>query len=303
MHDFLSNTGLYEVYKLQEDYKIGNQHYTGIYDFKGETFEYFCELEETKRTFELEIDEATENYYGSERADRIPSDHFIDEKLNFTFKAIGKCRSCKEYHVIFLLNVFSDKPISNIIDNYRNIALEKQNSQSHPDTNIFIQKVGALPQIKVLPNKIITKYFNRETNGWYFKGINALNDNYGIGSFAYFRRIIEHELINIIEDIKSLPDSHSVEIQKLLDKHNENPKVSTIYQNIFEHLPNSLKVLGENPIKLLYNQTSEGLHSLSEKECLEKAKNILKLLDFVIKKINEERSEIKDLKETIKGLK
>jgi hypothetical protein len=53
----------------------------------------------------------------------------------------------------------------------------------------------------------------------------------------------------------------------------------------------------------LYNQTSEGLHSLKESESLEKASKILVLLEFVIKKINEERSEIKDLKDIVKGLK
>lgn len=62
-------------------------------------------------------------------------------------------------------------------------------------------------------------------------------------------------------------------------------------------------MLGDNPIKLLYNQTSNGLHSLTEEECLEKAQKILTLLEFVIKKINEEKSEIKELKDTIKGLK
>ena len=89
----------------------------------------------------------------------------------------------------------------------------------------------------------------------------------------------------------------------MLDKHKETPAVSTIYENIFEYLPHSLKTLGDNPIRLLYNQTSEGLHSLTEDQCLEKAKNVLKLLNFVIKKINEEKSEIRDLRETIKGLK
>ena len=44
----------------------------------------------------------------------------------------------------------------------------------------------------------------------------------------------------------------------------ENKKVSTIYNNIFQYLPNSIIGLGVNHIKLLYNQTSEGLHSLTE---------------------------------------
>jgi len=303
MKEFLSKYGLYQVFTLLENYEIGNQDYTNPLDFKGQTFEYKCEKEDAIKTFEIDLDVQTDEYYGHQVGNRIPDDLFIDEKLNFTFRAIGKCKSCKEYHIEFLLNVYSNNPISNIIDNVRNINLDKRNTHKFPNTNISIQKVGALPQIKIIPDKVISKYFDRETNRWYFKAINSLNENYGIGSFAYFRRIIEKELINIIEDIKTLPDSHKTEIQTLLDKHNENPKVSTIYENIFEHLPYSLKSLGDNPIKLLYNQTSEGLHSLTEDQCLEKTKKILELLNFVIKKINEERSEIKDLRKIIKGLK
>jgi len=303
MKEFLSNAGLYQIHKILENYTLGNEDYTGPYDFVGETFEYKCEYEDSLKTFEIELDKATLDYFGSQRGDQISSENFINEKLNYTFKAIGRCKSCNDYHVYFLLNVFSNNPISDIQDNINYINFRKQNTYKIANTDIFIQKVGAFPQIKIIPDKIVTKYFKRDTNGFYYKGLNALNQNFGIGAFAYFRRIIEKELINIITDIKSLPDSHSAEIEKLLIKHNENPQISTIYDNIFEHLPNSLKVLGDNPIKLLYNQTSEGLHSLTEEECLEKANSILQLLNFVIKKINEERSEIKILRETIKGLK
>ena len=301
MEDFLSNYGLYQQYILTEEYTIGNQDYTGPCDFIGQTFDYQCERENKKTTFELDIDNS--EYLGYLDGDKIPDENFIDEKLNFTFKAIGKCKSCNNNYIYFLLNVFSDKPIANIKDNINNIAFHKNNNVYHPGTNIIIQKVGSNPEIKIVPDKIVSKYFNREINNLYFKGLKSLNQNYGIGSFAYFRRIIETELINIINDIKSLPDSHSSEIEKLLIKHNENPKISTIYDNIFEYLPNSLKALGDNPIKLLYNQTSEGLHSFSETECLEKAKIIVALLEFVIKKINEERSELKNIKNLIKGLK
>lgn len=303
MKQFLSNASLYQIHEILENYTLGNENYTGPYDFVGVTFEYKCKFEDSIKTFELELDTATNSYFGMLRGDQIPPENFIDEKLNFTFKAIGRCKSCNNYRMYFLLNVFSNNPISDIRANINNISFSKQNAYKIANTNIYIQKVGAFPEIKIVPDKVITKYFNRDTNVFYYKGLNALNQNFGIGSFAYFRRIIEKELINIITDIKSLPDSHSVEIERLLVKHNENPKVSTIYDNIFEHLPNSLKALGDNPIKLLYNQTSEGLHSLTEEECLEKANSIFQLLNFVIKKINEERSEIKNLREIIKGLK
>jgi hypothetical protein len=302
MMNFLSKAGLYEIHSLNDNFSSLKTDYSNPYDFIGETFEYYCEKEKTKKTFELELDIETEKYYGSIDGTKILAKNIIENKLNFTFKVVGKCKSCNDYHISFLLNVFSNNEIIKSVGFKDTINISQITKSSH-DTNIFVKKVGAFPQIKILPNKIITKYFKKETNTWYFKGINALNENYGIGSFAYFRRIIEKELINIIEDIKTLPDSHKSEIDKLLEKHNENPKVSTIYSNIFEYLPNSLKDLGDNPIKLLYNQTSEGLHSMTEEQCLNKAKNILKLLNFVIKKINEEKSEIRELREIIKGLK
>jgi len=290
INNFLSNAGLYDVHLILENFSGMNSDYSSPYDLIGSTFEYYCEKEDSKKTFELELEPETKEFYAGLSGGTILEKDIIDNKINYTIKTIGKCKSCKEYHIYFLLNVFTNHTIISSRF-YRSEINRNQLSIEYENTNIYIQKVGVLPQIKILPNKIIKKYFKRETNKWYFKGINALNENYGIGSFAYFRRIIESELINIINDIKTLPDSQNSEIQKLLDKHEKNSKVSTIYDNIFEHLPNSLKSLGDNPIKLLYNQTSEGLHSLNEEECLQKAKNILMLLNFVIIKINEEKSE------------
>lgn len=302
MEDFLESYGLYQKYLLIEDYASTTEHYSSPFEFVGYTFDYFCELEETTKTFEIELDEVTNEYYGHSLENNVPDEFFKDEKLNYSFKAVARCRSCKKFHVDFFLNVFSDKPIPNILNNINNISFSPRNNASYPDTKIFVQKVGALPEIRELPSKIITKYFDRETNKWYYKGINSIANNFGIGAFAYFRRIIEKELIGIIEDIRTLPDSHEKEISELLEKHNTDSRTSTIYENIFQHLPNSLKELGNNPIKLLYNQTSAGLHSLSEDECMKKSKSIRMLLDFVIRKINEERSEIKDLRDIIKDL-
>lgn len=140
MHYFLSNTGLYKTYTLLENYKIGNQNYTSPKDFIGKTFEYYCEKEETKRTFELELAPETKFNLRWQEKNKIPSENFINGKLNYTFQVIGKCSSCKEYHIIFLLNVFSDNLISDIIDNTRNISFKEESAFDFP-TNIYIQKV------------------------------------------------------------------------------------------------------------------------------------------------------------------
>jgi len=302
MKEFFKNYGLYKAFVLHKEYTAGGNKFVIPTDFVGQTFEYKCEKEDAYRTFEIELELSYEPYYGIMY--NLSDDFIVDGKLNHTFKAICRCKSCKKYHVEFQLHVYSNDVITKDL---KRLSRPISNAPAPPPPkikpDIFIEKIGALPKIEITPNKLITNYFDRESNKWYYKGINALAQNFGIGALAYFRRIVEKELIHIIESIKLLPDSHNAEIQKLLDKHNENPKVSTIYDNIFQYLPNSLKVLGDNPIKLLYNQTSEGLHSLKESESLEKASKILVLLEFVIKKINEERSEIKDLKDIVKGLK
>ncbi|MGY3052228.1 hypothetical protein ACVWYG_000418 [Pedobacter sp. UYEF25] len=303
MRDFLSNYDLYKVYQLDDEYCSDNSHYTNPFDFIGETFNYYCSNEEAFKTFELDIDEPNKKHLGGMRGDIIPNECFVNEKLDFTFRAIGRCKSCNNHNVNFLLHVFSNNPIANIKSNIKNISFEPRNNYDFPDTKIFIQKIGCYPEVKIIIDREISKHFDRETNIWYYEAKTALKNNYGIGSFAYFRRVIEKELIKIIEEIKLLPDAQSIGIQNLLDQYNSNPKTHVIYDNIFQYLPNSLKQLGENPIKLLYNQTSDGLHALSEETCLERAKSISTLLEFTIKKINEEKSTLNDVKQAIKNLK
>jgi hypothetical protein len=303
MKNFLPNATLYQREKILENFSTENQNYLSPYDFIGETFEYKCDIEDSYKTFELELDLADAEFYNPIHGNELPNSRILNDNLNYTFKIIGKCKSCNKYKIFFMLNVFSEIDIE--IQNKKKASYKflDFNLNKLLESDIYVQKVGVFPKIQIKPSKEITKYFNTEINSFYYKGLNSLHQNFGIGAFAYFRRIIEKELLNIISDIKSLPDSHTTEIERLLLEHDKTPNISTIYDNIFEHLPNSLKSLGNNPIKLLYNQTSEGLHSLSEEDCLKRANTILKLLEFVIKKINEEKSEIKNLRNMLKDLK
>lgn len=296
MEEFFSNGLLYEKIIILQNYEE-NKYYYDAQHFAEQTFEYFCEAEQKNTTFEVGLE-----YNHKYTYPQLPTDVFNGDFLDYTFQAICTCKSCKIQKVYFLINVTSDKPISDLVQEDSLIRTEKSNI-FNIDTNILAQKVGVYPQFKINVNKQVNNFFCREVSTYYYKGVKAINDNYGIGALAYFRRIIEKELLNLVEQIKLLPDANKSMIQKLIDDHNKNPNLSTIYTSIFEYLPNSLKILGDNPIKLLYNQTSEGLHSLTENESIDKAKNILALLEFVILKINEEKSIVKNIKEIMKELK
>lgn len=306
MKEFLEKYNLYEEFLLLKDYSLGNQFYTDKADFRGKNFDYYCPVEGLTRPFELFIPDYINKpivHSPTRREKSISDDKFINEKLNYTFWIAAKCKSCEKHNVHFLLNVYSNNPISNIIDNFNNIRYEERNSYDFPNTNIYIQKVGIYPEKKIIIEKAISQHFDKETNNWLYKAKSLVNSNFGIGAFAYLRRIIEKELIKIIGEIKLLPDINSVEIGKLLEEYEKNPKTYTIYENLYKYLPESLKDLGNNPIELLYKQTSEGLHSLSELDCLTRAKSIIILLEFTIQKINEANSDIKSVKDAIKKLK
>lgn len=297
MEDFLSNGLLYEKKKIHSYYEDDKKYFDPGH-FDDETFEYYCDREGKNTTFQLGLKYGHKSTYP-----QLDDSVFEGDYLNYTFEAIGTCQSCKKGKVYFLINVSSDKPISDIIYYAESIYLTEKSDTRHDNTSIWAQKVGIYPEFRLKLNKQVDKFFDRESSGYYYKGIKAINDNFGIGALAYFRRIVEKELIHLIETIKELPDANKPMIQNLINEHSKNPTVSTIYTAIFDYLPNSLKILGDNPIKLLYNQTSEGLHSMTESESLHKAENLLRLLEFVIIKIYEEKSTVKDIKDIMKELK
>lgn len=112
------------------------------------------------------------------------------------------------------------------------------------------------------------KYLDREYCHWYYKAKKSLEDNLGIGAFAYLRRIIQKELLSIVRDVSQLEGANE-RMQSLVARHEKSSTPHLIYEDIFDYLPKSLKALGDNPFKILYKQTSEGLHRLSENDCLE----------------------------------
>jgi len=306
LENFLKNYPLYKPFRIIENYKVETSEYNRPYAFVGETFMYYCEKEQAEKTFELEFNASAQEFWSLADGERIPDILFDDNKhLNFVEHFKGCCKSCKSYNIDMTLHVWSDNKIPN--NKYYRLGGPAGSGITKSEfdgieANIFIEKIGLFPKQKTTVDNEIKKHFDKETNNWYYKACECMNQNHGIGAFAYFRRIIEKELLTIVKEISEL-DAANSEMKKLYDEYILTNKVYSIYENIFEFLPKSLQSLGINPIKTLYNQTSEGLHSLDEKECLLRSANIDLLLKFVMKRINEEQSEILRVREAVKGLK
>lgn len=303
---FLQEYPLYKPFKVVENYKRSSKGYTQPNYFAGETFTYFCESEQENKTFEIEIPISIQDYWGNNIEVRIPNELFNSEKhLDYIHHFEGVCKSCKKYRVHFLLHIYSDNKIPDIEGGIYSLpAMQSTPVKDEFEeilANIYIEKVGLSPKQNLVLEKSVVKHFDRETNNWYYNAIKSLNQNLGIAAFAYFRRIIEKELQTIVKEISDLNSSDTA-LKTMYEEFIKTGQVYSIYENIYIHLPKSLQALGINPIKTLYQQTSEGLHSLSEEECLERSESINLILNFVIKKINEEKSEILIVREAAKKL-
>ena len=126
---------------------------------------------------------------------------------------------------------------------------------------------------------------------------------YGLGAFAYYRRMIEELIKQIIVDVSNLDLEGSDKVREAWEQYLDKPAMSTLLDSVTPHLPSGLLEIGDNPLKLLYGTASLGIHELSEEDCLKHTHSIDILLRFVIRKMSEEKHIIKKARAAAKKLK
>jgi hypothetical protein len=129
-----------------------------------------------------------------------------------------------------------------------------------------------------------------------------LQYGFGVGAFAYFRRIVQNEIENIAEKLISInPESNEI-IMNALNDYKKNKVMKNLIAEISKFLPKKLFELGDNPLSILYGELSDGIHNLMEEECIIRSKSIDELLRFVIGKLRDEEDFI-SAKDALKNLK
>lgn len=302
--DFLQNQPLYSKVEIDKYYF----HPMRFYD---QTFQFYCPNENSIQTFKLvlEPEKIIEETGGmaSDRKDVLDS-HLEDSSIKFIYHYSGQCQYCKKYRANFLLNVFSDGPIPglSIYNSFQMVGGRGGNSNENkvklPDHKLFIRKIGQFPAYEIKPDKDIISFFQETDREFYKKALICLSQSFGVAAYAYLRRITENEILRIVESLCEIQSQESEKIKTLYEKYQSNNQMSNLIEGIYQHLPSGLKSLGTNPLKILYAHFSEGLHSEDEETCLQKAFALDTILKFTIKKINEEKYELKDIRAALKNL-
>jgi hypothetical protein len=136
-------------------------------------------------------------------------------------------------------------------------------------------KYGELPQFGPPTSRRVLFLIEPDT-ALYLKGRRAENQELGIAAFAYYRRVIEDRKDRIFDEIIKVSRRLSAEQKVIADL--ENAKKETQFTKAVEAvkhgIPQALLINGHNPLTLLHSALSEGLHAMSDEQCLEIATSI-----------------------------
>lgn len=264
-------------------------------------FQFYCPHEASHRTFKLSMapEKLMDSFSGREYVEALKPFQ-SDTELEYVHYFVGRCQSCHKFTVHFLLHVFSEGTIKRELlepsFHFSTAESEVYKKGLQHSGKLMMRKLGQWPSYQIRPDNTVYNFLKKENKEYYNKALICLSQNYGVAAFAYLRKIVESEIINIVEELAKGSSSDTEKISLLLSEYYKNKQTGPLVESIYQYLPNSLKVLGDNPFKLLYSHLSEGLHNLTDEECLGYAKALDKLLVFAIKKVKEEQNELKEIR-------
>ncbi|AIS32365.1 hypothetical protein BRM9_1551 [Methanobacterium formicicum] len=187
-----------------------------------------------------------------------------------------ECVGCGEYHQYFVIKISDNKD--------------------------YVMKVGQFPPWKINVKKELRPFLGKHLDT-YQNGLVCESQGYGIGAYAYYRRIVEEIIDELLEGISDLIEDDKKEAYiDVLEQTKKSRVAKDKIEIVKDLLPSILRPNGMNPLSLLHSILSEGIHSLSEDECLERAGDVRNILEFLIKEIIRHQDTSKEFTKSMESL-
>jgi VIT1/CCC1 family predicted Fe2+/Mn2+ transporter len=123
----------------------------------------------------------------------------------------------------------------------------------------------------------------------------------GVGAFIYYRRVVENQKNRILGEIIKVSEKIGAakeKVEKLKSAITET-QFSKALDMAKDSIPESLLINGHSPILLLHSALSEGVHALTDEQCLDLAGSVR----IVFGELSERLSQaLKDEAELTKAL-
>src|SRR5690606_30885251 len=136
------------------------------------------------------------------------------------------------------------------------------------------------------------------------KGRRCENQGLGVGAFVYYRRVVENQKNRIFDEIIRVSQHLGADGQLLADlEAAKNETQFTKAVDTIKHaLPQSLLVNGHNPLSLLHSALSEGVHELTDAQCLDLASSVRIVLIELADRLSQAMKDEVELNEAVNRL-
>jgi hypothetical protein len=165
-----------------------------------------------------------------------------------------------------------------------------------------VVKIGQFPAWDIKGNTDIEKLLM--THASHFKrGLICESQGYGIGAFAYYRRIVEEVIDSLLDQVSGLLGGE--EKKKYSEALAQTKKTRVTAEKIDlvkDLLPAVLRPDNMNPLSLLHETLSEGLHASTDERCLELAQAVREVLTFLTSQIAVTTAAGKGFSDSMRGL-
>jgi hypothetical protein len=161
-----------------------------------------------------------------------------------------ECKNCGQSPKTYSIWMLAPQPFGNVIQ---------------------CMKYGEFPGFGPPPSPQLNKLVETERDH-FLKGRRCEMQGLGIGAFTYYRRMVEGVKDRLIEKMiraceKIQPSA--VEVIEELKQARKEREFTRAMQMVKHGLPDSLLMNEQNPLLLLHNALSVGVHGLDDKACLE----------------------------------
>ena len=163
-------------------------------------------------------------------------------------------------------------------------------------------KIGQFPAWEIEPDETISLMLGEHAD-YYKKGLVCESQGYGIGAFAYYRRIVEEIIDQLLSEIADLlagsdRESYLIALEKTKQTRVTQEKIDLVK----DLLPPILRPAGMNPLGVLHHALSEGLHAESDERCIELAASIRQIIVFLAHQVAASRAASRTFTESMRKL-
>lgn len=147
--------------------------------------------------------------------------------------------------------------------------------QDGSNTSVICTKVYQEPPFGQPVPKRLFHIIGEANREHFLQARRAIARGLGIGAYGYYRRIVENTKFDLVSSVLEIARATNaspaqVELLKKAQSETQFSKAIVMLRDV-SAIPAVLLIDGHNPLSLLHDLLSEGIHELSDSECLERA--------------------------------